>query len=107
METSFELVQRLSLAKSESRGTSLVTLYVPSFYNMDLVVEGLNQELSTSLNIKSKQVRSDVQSALKSGLYKIKDQIKLSGHKAPENGFVLCSGHSDYEINDVEVMSCV
>lgn len=98
------LVKDLSQARSSSKGTSLITLYVPSGINLGLVSTQLTQELSTSQNIKSKHVRSDVQSALRSGLQKIKS---LPGHNAPENGFVLCSGHFDVITSSTELKSCV
>lgn len=47
----------------------------------------LTQELSTSQNIKSKQVRKLVKTALKQGLQQLK-QVK----SVPENGLILCSG---------------
>ncbi|AYV75969.1 MAG: hypothetical protein Terrestrivirus4_17 [Terrestrivirus sp.] len=100
-----DTVKDLSLARSSSRGTSLITLYVPAGISLDLVSGTLNYEMSTSQNIKSKQVRSDVQSALRSGLQKIK---MLPGHKAPENGFVLCAGHFDIpSTSSTELKSCV
>jgi peptide chain release factor subunit 1 len=90
-----EIVKNLSNAISQTRGTSLVTLYVPGGMSLTQVTSKITAELSTSQNIKDKSVRSSVQSALKSGLYKVKS---YSGHLAPENGFVLCAG---------EVNSCL
>ena len=87
-----EIVQNLATVTSQTRGTSLVTIYVPPETNLGFVTSRLTSELSTSQNIKDKSVRSCVQSALKSGLQKIKS---YPGHKAPENGFVLCAGEID------------
>lgn len=89
MFTPKNIVQDLSKTSSKTRGTSLVTLYVPSNTNLNQVTSKLTCELSTSQNIKDKSVRYNVQSALKSGLHKIKSYPE---YKAPENGFVLCAG---------------
>lgn len=86
--TSQSVIQELLNAKSHTGGTSLITLYVPGNTNMNIVTQQLNSELATSQNIKSKQVRTSVQSAIKSGL----QQIKLLPPKVPENGFVMCAG---------------
>lgn len=84
-----DIVKELANATSQTRGTSLVTIYVPSETNLGQVTSKITSELSTSQNIKDKSVRSCVQSSLKSALRNIK---LFSGHKAPENGFVLCAG---------------
>ena len=85
--TDKSVVQELLKASSLTRGTSLVTIYVPGDSNLSQVVTKLRNELSTSQNIKDKTVRSSVQSALKSGLHKLKSYCSV-----PENGFVLCAG---------------
>jgi peptide chain release factor subunit 1 len=87
--TPLEVIKNLAESRSVTRGTSLVTIYVPSNSQISLVTEKLNNELSTSMNIKSKDVRQAVQSALKSGMQLIKN---YPAHCAPENGFVLCAG---------------
>lgn len=92
--TSYETLNLLRDAKSISSGTSLITLYVPGNTSMSIVSNQLSSELSTSQNIKSKSVRSGVQSAIKS----CQQQIKLLGTTAPENGLVLCAG---------EIQSCI
>ena len=89
----YQSVRDLSLAKANSCGTSLVTLYIPSGYAISLVSDKLTSELSTAPNIKSKSVRKDVISALKSASATIKS---FNRHTAPENGLVLCAGESNY-----------
>lgn len=84
-----DIVKNLATVISQTRGTSLVTVYVPAGINLSQITSKLTSELSTSQNIRDKSVRSDVQSALKSGLHKIKS---YPGHNAPENGLVLCAG---------------
>lgn len=49
----------------------------------------LTSELSKVSNIKSKQVRHDVERAIKCGLYQLKN---CKVNKVPENGWVLCAG---------------
>lgn len=84
-----ETVQEISKLKSESGGTSLVTIYMPSNYSLNIVNKTLTSELSTASNIKDKTVKKDVITALKSAMETIKS-TKM--HTAPENGLVLCSG---------------
>lgn len=52
----------------------------------------MTSELSTASNIKSKAVRKDVEHALRSAIYQIKNYKES---KAPVNGLVLCSGISN------------
>ena len=88
-QTNKDFIKSLSNAKSMSRGTSLITYYLPSESSIWLAVNKLNQELSTASNIKSKTVRKDVITALKSSLHILKT---YKGSNAPSNGLVLCSG---------------
>lgn len=82
------IVKDLANATSQTNGTSLVTIYVPDKNNLTLTISKITSELATSQNIKDKLVRSSVQSALKSGLYKVKSFANINS----ENGFVLCAG---------------
>lgn len=88
-------VQELSKVTSETRGTSLVTLYVPGETKLSQVTSQISNELATSQNIKSKAVRSAVGSALRSGLQRVKS---ISGHVAPEQGFVLLAGEANCRV---------
>lgn len=89
----YQFIRDLGSARSNSGGTSLVTMYVPSNFALSLVSEKLTSELSTAPNIKSKAVRKDVISALKSAMSALKSYNK---HQAPSNGLVLCAGDSTY-----------
>lgn len=89
----YNILRKLQSAKANSMGTSLVTLYIPGGYAMSIVSEKLTSELSTAPNIKSKTVRKDVISALKSAQACIKSYSK---HSAPANGLVLCAGELNY-----------
>ena len=79
----------LSKLKSSSTGTSLITYLLQAGSSVWLAVDKLNSELSTANNIKSKNVRKDVEYALRSALYQLKN---YKAHVVPENGLVLCSG---------------
>lgn len=74
-------------------GTSLVSLYIPPKCQPCYYNNFIRQELSTANNIKSKQVRNNVQSALKS----IQQGLKLY-KEIPENGLAIFAG---------EIGSCV
>ena len=89
MKITKEEVEFLAEAKSQSTGTSLVTYSIPSEYNLWLITEKINSELGTAKNIRDKNVRKDVISALKTSLYLLKSHKKS---KAPENGLILCAG---------------
>jgi len=78
------------LQEYEGSGTQLVTIYVPPDKRIDSVVAHVTQEHSEASNIKSKQTRTNVQSALKS----IKDRLRYY-EEPPENGMVLFSGAVD------------
>ena len=89
MEITKNFIKELSNLKSQTGGTSLVTLYIPSGYSLNLITKKLTTELSTGSNIKDKNVGKSVITALKSSLQLLKT---TNGHNAPENGLVLCAG---------------
>lgn len=82
-------IQQLLNLKSQSSGTTLITYHINGNSSLWLAIEKLNYELSTANNIKSKQVKKDVEKALKSAIYKLKNYKQ---NFAPDNGLVLCSG---------------
>lgn len=94
MQATKELLQSLSQLRSMTNGTSLVTMLIPSQFNLGIISKRLTAELSTSTNIKNKSVRNAVQSALGSAL----ESIKNYGHKAHNNGLVLLSGETQSRI---------
>lgn len=83
------LIEKMRDATSASGGTSLVTVYIPSGYDLSISLDKLTSEMSTAHNIKSKIVRKDVITALKTALYQLKS---YKPSRAPENGLVLCTG---------------
>lgn len=81
------------LDKIKGRHTELVTVYIPAGYNIHEITNQLREEQSTAANIKSKQVRKNVISALE----KIQRHLSLY-HKTPEHGLaVFCGNVSEKE----------
>ncbi len=75
------------LSQKKGRGTELVTVYIPPDKQISDVVKHMREELSQSANIKSKQTKKNVQSAIEV----IMQRMKLFP-KPPENGLVLFVG---------------
>lgn len=89
MSSSLQQVSDLSLLKSSSGGTNLVTIYISGSSNMSLVNGMICRELSTASNIKDKNVRKAVTNALKSCSSYLKS---YKSFVAPTNGLILLSG---------------
>ena len=70
------------------RHTELVTIYVPSGYNINIISNQIDSEKSTAENIKSKATRKNVLDALD----KISRHLKLY-RQTPPNGLALFSGN--------------
>ena len=88
----------------KGKGTELVSVYVPTGYDINKIVTHLSQEQGTATNIKSKQTRDNVISALE----KILQHLKLFPQNPP-NGLVLFAGNvaeregqQDYQVWSVE-----
>ena len=89
---SLEELQELSLLKSATGGTSLVTLYISGSSNMTFVNGMICRELSTASNIKDKNVRKGVITALKSCASYLKSYKSVV---APKNGLIMLSGETE------------
>ena len=74
-----------------SKGTSLITLFIKPYIDLSIASGNLTSELSTANNIKSRAVRKDVVSAIKSVQNRIRHK-RYNNNKAPDNGLVLCAG---------------
>jgi len=59
-----KLIQKLDTVKGN--GTSFVSLYIPPKESMTLVMQRLAQELAQANNIKSRQTKQSVQTAITS-----------------------------------------
>jgi peptide chain release factor subunit 1 len=75
------------LSQKKGRGTELVSVYIPPDRQISDVVKHMREELSQSANIKSKQTKKNVQSAIEV----IMQRMKLFP-KPPEKGLVLFVG---------------
>ncbi len=75
------------LAEKKGRGTELVSVYIPPDKQLSDVGKHMRDELGQSANIKSKQTRKNVQSAIEV----ILQRIRLF-KQPPENGLVLFVG---------------
>jgi len=95
-----DLVEELD--NFRGRHTELVSVYIPSGYNLNKVVEQIRNEQSTAQNIKSKAVRKNVMSALE----RILQHLKLY-KQTPGNGLVIFSGNiSEREgVSDIEIFA--
>jgi peptide chain release factor subunit 1 len=76
------------LKKQRGQGTELISIYVPPDYNINRVVNKLRDEAGQAMNIKSKQTRKNVTSAIERLLHALKG-IK----KPPKNGIAIFSGN--------------
>ena len=81
-----ELVKKLESIRG--RHTELVTVYIPTGFNLNTVVSQLRQEQSTAQNIKSKTVRKNVTGTLE----KILQHLKLY-RQTPENWLAIFCGN--------------
>ncbi len=104
-----ELKEKLKLRKLikelksyKGRHTELVSVYIPSGYNLVDAVNMLRAEVSTAQNIKSKTTRKNVVEALE----KILQHLKLF-RETPPNGLVVFAGNVSQEEGkpDVRVWS--
>ena len=75
------------LSEKRGRGTELVSVYIPPSKQLSDVGRQMREELGQSANIKSKQTKKNVQSAIEV----ILQTIKLY-NKPPEHGLVLFVG---------------
>jgi len=76
------------LSEYRGRNTELVSLYIPPDYDIRKIIGFLNSEQSEAQNIKSKNTRKNVISALE----KMERRLKNAG-EIPDNGIALFSGN--------------
>ena len=76
------------LEKHRGRHTELVSVYIPSGYDINKVINQLQQEQGTASNIKSAQTRNNVISALE----RMVQHLRLY-KQTPENGLACFSGN--------------
>ncbi|MBR9679563.1 MAG: peptide chain release factor 1 [Candidatus Altiarchaeota archaeon] len=83
------------LEKYRGKHTELVTVLIPVGYDINRVSNQLSQEQGTASNIKSKQTRKNVMTALE----KMIQRLSLF-KKTPEHGLAIFSGNVGDENND-------
>ncbi|MFH1589081.1 MAG: peptide chain release factor 1, partial [archaeon] len=76
------------LENFKGRHTELISVYIPSGYDINKIMSHLFQEQGTASNIKSKPTRDNVQT----GLEKMMQHLKLYT-RTPANGLALFSGN--------------
>ena len=76
------------LKKIRGRHTELVSVYIPTGYEISKVMQQLRDEQGTATNIKSKSTRKNVLGALE----KVLSHLRLFP-RTPENGLVVFSGN--------------
>ncbi|MFP4524721.1 MAG: peptide chain release factor aRF-1 [Candidatus Woesearchaeota archaeon] len=76
------------LEQHKGRGTELVSVYIPAGYELNKITTHISQEQGTASNIKSKQTRDNVISALE----KMIQHLKLF-KRTPPNGLAAFAGN--------------
>lgn len=76
------------LQNYRGRGTELVSVYVPAGYDLNAIINQLQQEQGTAENIKSKQTRTNVIDALERMIIHLRGVVKT-----PPNGLAAFSGN--------------
>lgn len=76
------------LSEYKARHTELITVYIPAGYDINKIINHLQQEQGTATNIKSKPTRDNVISALE----RMIQHLKLFD-KTPERGLAVFSGN--------------
>jgi len=76
------------LEKIKGRHTELISLYIPTGYNLTEIQNMLRSEYALTQNVKSRQTRNNVLN----GLEKIMNHLKLF-KKTPENGLIVFCGN--------------
>lgn len=77
----------------KGRGTELISVYITPGFDLNQVVQQLREEEGTAQNIKSKNTRKNVVSALRKIINFLQKYSKSNGNKAPENGMAIYSGN--------------
>lgn len=99
---SLEIFKLKSLIKElkplRGRHTELVTVYVPSGYDLNKRINHLMQEQATATNIKSATTRKNVINALE----KMIQQLRIID-KTPENGLAIFSGNVAEREGDMDI----
>lgn len=102
-EKEYELRKLIKkLEKIKASATELVSLYIPSDYDINTVKNQLSQELSLSSNIKSKQTRKAVLSSIEKAIAELKRY-----NQTPNNGLIIFTGDTEQNPNKQNTESFV
>ncbi len=80
------------------RHTELVSVYIPSGYNIHKIIEHLSQEQHTASNIKDARTRKNVIDSLEKAIR----QLKLY-KKTPENGLAIFAGNTSTNESKINI----
>lgn len=86
IDNNLEYLELLGNATAKITGTTLITLYIPSGSNIWLVNDEIKKEICSAINIKCKNVRTNVIKNLKLIQEKLPKYV-------PENGLVVLAGN--------------
>ena len=103
MKSDYNILKEMKRLRSiKGYGTELISVYIPAGYQINEEISRLRQEYSESSNIKSKQTRGNVLSAID----KIIGYLRLF-RETPKNGIaVFCGNLSDNQSKvDIELFS--
>ncbi len=102
-EKVYEFKKTLRILKEfRGSGTQLVSVYIPANYPIPEVSAKIREEINQASNIKSKQTRTNVISALERILTTLK-----SFKKTPPNGLVIFSGNVSNEPSKIDIKTFV
>lgn len=90
-----KLLDKLDAIKG--RGTELVSVYIPPEFDLNVVVQQLKEEEGTAENIKSKNTRKNVTSALRRIINFLQKYSEKQGNEAPANGMAIFAGNVSEE----------
>ncbi len=85
------------------RGTELITVYIPPNFDLNVVIRQLREEEGTAENIKSKNTRKNVISALRRIINFLQKYSQKHENKSPENGMAIFSGNVTGEEGKTDV----
>lgn len=86
------------LEKIRGRHTELVSVYVPSGYDLNKIIQHLDQEKGTASNIKDATTRKHVIDSLEKAVR----HLRVVG-RTPENGLALFSGNASEKESKVDI----
>ncbi len=86
------------LERIRGRGTELISVYIPDEHNINVMTDQLATERSMATNIKSKQTRKNVLSALEKILQELKKY-----KKTPEKGMIIFCGNIGGDRTDMHL----